>query len=162
MFLRLLNRMPHRVGERQMILLHQCRETSYDPYESKQQTNANDEHLPGDLMDSQFVPFEFHVKVAWPNEGEHRASKVANQSHEQGKVGNGYCRISRISFSILSDCSNSFQLTGHEHGGQHEQHSNGYSPNTQIIVSSPARWKWLVPLTIGPLFRWLATEEGRL
>lgn len=72
-----------------MVRLHQGGKTGDDTDEAAEKAQDDDEHFPGDCLNVKSSPLEFQMKVARPDEGQHGASKVANETHQDGKVRNG-------------------------------------------------------------------------
>ena len=87
-----------------------------DADDAKEDPEENDETVVGHRAPVQGGTFEFQVKIAGPNEREHRARERADKSHEDGKMRNRY---------------------GHDRSEHHQTHSKGQTPHFQLPVQCP-------------------------
>lgn len=96
-----------------MVGSHECLGRRVDADDPAEDPHADDRHLPGHFEPSHVVALELHVEVARPHERQHGAGETADQSHEQGEVGDG---------------------DGQQHGDDDQENPECHRPYPQLAI----------------------------
>lgn len=92
-----------------------------DTNNAEEHAEPNDEVVFGYFLLIEQMPLDLDVEIARPDKAEHCASEAANETHQNGEVGNE---------------------NGHQYGGYNDADTEAQTPNLQFPVQIPDGWKF--------------------